>query len=230
MNNTTDIALSIARQKFRAFLQLSHDPAVARLLDDVATTIAEALTPIETDIATSPELTPYDTGARCEGKPWIPYGTEVTGVTPEENFGRVDFDDECGETVVVIHVDGVPDDGAKGPYVVHVDSQVEDGELVVVRDDTSREHDPLVAALAHVLVERDQAEAARRLLTGDNNLLWSRRLGPLLDALQEDTPSAEECDECNQRATQSWPKLTPPVQLCDGCLHDARRSGWEPGA
>lgn len=38
------------------------------------------------------------------------------------------------------------------------------------------------------------------------------------------------CDECDENpATQFWPRLTPPVQLCYGCTHDARRSGWEPG-
>lgn len=38
------------------------------------------------------------------------------------------------------------------------------------------------------------------------------------------------CDECDERpATQFWPKLATPVQLCDPCTHNARRSGWEPG-
>lgn len=37
------------------------------------------------------------------------------------------------------------------------------------------------------------------------------------------------CDECDQPATQFWPELKRPVQLCDGCAHDARRSGWSPG-
>ena len=39
----------------------------------------------------------------------------------------------------------------------------------------------------------------------------------------------KRCDECEEEATEFWPKLTPPVQLCDSCYHDARRSGWEPG-
>lgn len=38
-----------------------------------------------------------------------------------------------------------------------------------------------------------------------------------------------ECDECEEQATQFWPKLAEPVQMCDSCTHNARRSGWEPG-
>jgi len=41
---------------------------------------------------------------------------------------------------------------------------------------------------------------------------------------------AHACDECDEPATKFWPKLTPPVQLCDSCHHHATRSGWEPGA
>lgn len=37
------------------------------------------------------------------------------------------------------------------------------------------------------------------------------------------------CDQCDQAATQYWPELKKPVRLCDSCVHDARRSGWEPG-
>ncbi|WP_047523115.1 hypothetical protein [Microbacterium sp. ZOR0019] len=37
------------------------------------------------------------------------------------------------------------------------------------------------------------------------------------------------CDECEEEATSFWPNLLQPVQLCAGCEHNARRSGWEPG-
>lgn len=40
----------------------------------------------------------------------------------------------------------------------------------------------------------------------------------------------EECVNCNEEATAFYPNLTPPLQFCDSCDHDARRSGWEPGA
>ncbi|WP_217181585.1 hypothetical protein [Streptomyces sp. AC495_CC817] len=39
----------------------------------------------------------------------------------------------------------------------------------------------------------------------------------------------EECDECDDEATNFWPELKEPVQLCASCTHNARRSGWEPG-
>lgn len=46
----------------------------------------------------------------------------------------------------------------------------------------------------------------------------------------DDTPPTPGfCNQCDQQATIFWPKLNPPVQLCDGCAHDALRSGWEPG-
>lgn len=37
------------------------------------------------------------------------------------------------------------------------------------------------------------------------------------------------CDQCDEPATQFWPELAPPIQMCDSCTHNARRSGWEPG-
>lgn len=64
----------------------------------------------------TPELTPYDTGDRLEAKPWIPIGNHVTESTPAENFGKVDFEDEEGGTVVVAHVER----NADGSYTVHV--------------------------------------------------------------------------------------------------------------
>ena len=39
----------------------------------------------------------------------------------------------------------------------------------------------------------------------------------------------EEFDECEEESTNFWPELKKPVQLCEGCEHDAYRSGWEPG-
>lgn len=74
-----------------------------------------------------PDLTPYDTGARCEPKPWLPYGTKVTPITPAENFGKVDFDDDCCDTVAVVHVER--DD--EGIFTVHVQPLVDQSEVRV---------------------------------------------------------------------------------------------------
>lgn len=42
---------------------------------------------------------------------------------------------------------------------------------------------------------------------------------------------ASPCDECDEQpASHFWSNLPTPVQLCDSCLHNARRSGWELGA
>jgi len=40
-----------------------------------------------------------------------------------------------------------------------------------------------------------------------------------------------ECPNCGERVDElnHWPKLNPPVSMCDSCVHNARRSGWEPG-
>lgn len=48
-----------------------------------------------------------------------------------------------------------------------------------------------------------------------------------VDGNMRPTPSV--CDECSQPATCFWRALTPPVQLCDSCAHNAMRSGWQPG-
>lgn len=47
-------------------------------------------------------LTPYDTGERLEPKPWT---APVRGTTVVDRLGKVDYDDECGNTVVVVHVE-----------------------------------------------------------------------------------------------------------------------------
>lgn len=58
---------------------------------------------------------------------------------------------------------------------------------------------------------------------------WEEFGGPLLDDIERKF-WAPKCDECDESAENFWPQLTPPVQLCASCTHDAKRSGWEPGA
>lgn len=74
-----------------------------------------------------PELSPYDTGARCEAKPWIPYGERVTHATPAESFGKVDFDDDEGSAVCVAYVER----GEDGGYTLHVEPLCEDERVRV---------------------------------------------------------------------------------------------------
>lgn len=46
-------------------------------------------------------LTPYDTGARLQPVPWhVQRGNLNKGVGEEDRYGRVDFDDDEGATLV----------------------------------------------------------------------------------------------------------------------------------
>lgn len=76
------------------------------------------------------ELTPFDTGARCEPKPWMEYGTPVSEQHPAEDFGKVDFDDDEGRTVAVAWVERQDD----GTHRMRVQPLVEDAEFDVVVD------------------------------------------------------------------------------------------------
>lgn len=74
-----------------------------------------------------PTATPYSTGKRCEALAWVPGDSEVEETLPAENFGKVDFNDEQGETVCVAYVSGRPD----GTYTATVESCVEPGTLTL---------------------------------------------------------------------------------------------------
>lgn len=69
------------------------------------------------------EQTPYDTGTRLEPVPWVTRigdefitGTESLRPAEPDDFGRVDFDDEEGVTMMCIHVRFTA-----GEYVVVID-------------------------------------------------------------------------------------------------------------
>ncbi|MFJ5071688.1 hypothetical protein ACIQC7_35260 [Kitasatospora sp. NPDC088556] len=65
------------------------------------------------------ELSPYDTGARCEPKLWQPNGEAVTEVMRSgeaEGIGNVDFTNDEGSTIVTVHVSRSDD----GMYTVHL--------------------------------------------------------------------------------------------------------------
>jgi hypothetical protein len=57
----------------------------------------------------SNKLTPYDTGARAEPKPWTP--------TRDEDYGKVDFTDDADEDVATVYVEHNP---TTNGYTVHV--------------------------------------------------------------------------------------------------------------
>lgn len=73
-------------------------------------------------------LNPYDTGERLEPKPWVELDLRdwmVTSLDPRpadpDDFGRVDFDDDEGATIAVIHMEKrtLPDGSEE--YVVVID-------------------------------------------------------------------------------------------------------------
>lgn len=87
-------------------------------------------------------------------------------------------------------------------------------------------------ALANLLVLADRHDLAIKLMEG-----WAEQ-DP--EMAQEPTRAADLaaylaarrehlCDECDQKATERWSNIAPPVKLCDECTHNAYRSGWEPG-
>lgn len=66
-----------------------------------------------------PELSPYDTGARCEPKLWQPYREAVAAAMRSGNaddIGNVDFTDDADRTVVTVHVSRSDD----GMFTVHL--------------------------------------------------------------------------------------------------------------
>lgn len=68
-------------------------------------------------------LSPYDTGKRAEPKPWLHESKgAVAEMAPiarelaEDQFGRVDFEDNAGETLVTVWIEL----GETGEHVVHI--------------------------------------------------------------------------------------------------------------
>lgn len=90
-----------------------------------------------------------------------------------------------------------------------------------------------------LIVDQDRIansyQAAKDAAEGDSNDGEISALNDLVDELMAyigitvKEIEVPECDECDEQATWFWPNLTEPVQMCDSCTHNARRSGWEPG-
>lgn len=59
--------------------------------------------------------TPYDTGKRSEPKPWQSYHME-----DDDDYGKVDFEDDAGGTVAVLYIEK----GDDGVYVLKGDAWV----------------------------------------------------------------------------------------------------------
>jgi hypothetical protein len=60
------------------------------------------------------ELSPYDTGERCEPKPWISGDRRRPAEEDRDRYGKVDFENDSSENVVTVHVER----SEKGEYVL----------------------------------------------------------------------------------------------------------------
>lgn len=90
-----------------------------------------------------------------------------------------------------------------------------------------------IEGLATTSQQEHSPDALRRTaayVRDADNLDWFAEtfIDPIVAELVE-LHGKPKCDECDKDATEFWPKLAEPVQLCDECTHNARRSGWEPG-
>ncbi len=72
-------------------------------------------------------LTPYDTGDRLEPKPWHVQPLNLPDADEAARYGRVDFDNDSGETVLTAWVERNED--RKG-YTLHTDVQGEETPTV----------------------------------------------------------------------------------------------------
>lgn len=84
--------------------------------------------------ATNHQLTPYDTGSRCEPKVWptptrllLERSTPAARLIEEDRFGKVDFEDDESRTVAVAYMERTDD----GTHVLHVTPLGDDDEVAV---------------------------------------------------------------------------------------------------
>lgn len=68
--------------------------------------------------------TPFDTGERFEAKPWYPDRSDV------DTYGKVDFEDDSGQTSFTIHVEN-----KGGDRIVHIYDH-DQGGYRIEADDT----------------------------------------------------------------------------------------------
>ncbi|MGW0536357.1 hypothetical protein [Streptomyces sp. NPDC003032] len=95
-----------------------------------------------------PEISPYDTGARCEPKLWQPNSKAVAEAMRSgdaEDIGNVDFTDVEDRTVVTVHISRA----SSGMFTVHLmpacgDDQIRvelhaEKDTVTIEADTGRQ-------------------------------------------------------------------------------------------
>lgn len=130
----------------------------------------------------TPRITPCDTGARLQPKPWVSRegvaGDEAPRPAIADDYGRVDFD-EADFTAATVWVEASPDPEAG--YVLHVETHTDD--LVVCVDDSATVVlDPVLADGVDELVrlaERGRADLERQSAVedrGETDRRWALAL------------------------------------------------------
>lgn len=81
-------------------------------------------------------LAPYDNGTRLEPRVWVRGDVATPGGLPRRtedgDYGRVDFDDDEGRTVLVLYVERT----AEG-YTLHVESLADPRQIEVDHDEAA---------------------------------------------------------------------------------------------
>lgn len=75
--------------------------------------------------------TPYDTGARCEPKPWQHDRRDVSAALAAgsgDDVGKVDFDDDEGCTVATVYVSR----GPSGNHLIHIQANPTTTEVALL--------------------------------------------------------------------------------------------------
>ena len=95
----------------------------------------------------SARLTPYDNGTRLEPHVWVRGDVATPGGLPrrteEDDYGRVDLDDDEGRTVLTLYVERT----AEG-YTLHVENLTDSLRIEVDHDESKTSVDEIVAAIA----------------------------------------------------------------------------------
>lgn len=146
-------------------------------------------------------LTPYDTGRRCEPRPW-PTATRqrLENASPdalgleEDRFGKVDFEDDEGGAVCVVHVER----SRNGTCSVHIEALCEDDSIRVelttasgsscLEPNSARWRDAVTRELAGALEDRENADsfhAAEWLAAHEGDDRVRDLVGGILDRIME---------------------------------------------
>ena len=162
----------------------------------------------------------------------MPIRVKFRGKTPDleiapESFLRVEIDLGHGTTAWIERIESVwyiNDEPAArvllmGPDAIRI-LHPESGNTM------------LIAALERQRSEQERHEGSEPRecdACGDEVLTLSS--DDLCDGCVEE--GTRRCLNCGEWTPESemhlWPNLKEPVTMCDSCMHDARRSGWEPG-